>query len=91
MALMGIEAARPSQWIKDNRGALPSIIALAAVAVFWVVGAAGGVHYLASVSSPMALLTGLYVGLAAVAVSIIVATLAVNSLVARYSRARGSR
>lgn len=91
MALLGIEPARPTQSLKDNRGALPSILALAAVALFWVVGAVGGLGVLHDASSPMAMLTGLYVGLAAVAVSIIVATLAVNDLVSRYSRPRTRR
>lgn len=31
---MGIETVRPAQWIRDNRSALPSIIALALVAAF---------------------------------------------------------
>jgi hypothetical protein len=91
MALLGIEPARPTHWLKDNKAALPSVLALAAVALFWVVGAVGGIGYLSEASSPMAMLTGLYVGLAAVAVSIIVATLALNDLVSRYSRTRTRR
>jgi hypothetical protein len=91
MALMGIDKARPTQWIKDNQGALPSIIAVVAVAAFWVVGAIGGIGFLAEASSPMTMLTGLYIGLAAVAVSIIVATLALNDLARRYSRPRRRR
>lgn len=91
MALLGIEPAGPTQWLKDNRGALPSILALGAVAVFWVVGAIGGIGYLSEASSPMAMLTELYVGLASVAASIIVATLALNDLMSRYSRPRTRR
>jgi hypothetical protein len=91
MALMGIEKVHPTQWLKDHRGALPSIFAVLAVVVFWVVGAIGGTRFLADASSPMAMLTGLYVGLAAVAVSIIMATLALNDLARRYSRPRTSR
>lgn len=91
MALMGIGTARPTQWIKKHHGALPSILALVAVAAFCVVGAAIGIDYLADADSPIRLLTGLYIGLAAVAVSIIVATLAVNDLLSRYSRPRRRR
>ncbi|MCU1632490.1 MAG: hypothetical protein JWM61_1142, partial [Micrococcaceae bacterium] len=57
----------------------------------WVVGAIGGIGYLSEASSPMAMLTELYVGLASVAASIIVATLALNHLVSRYSRPRTRR
>lgn len=88
MARMGIEKARPAYWLRNNRGALPSIVAIVAVAVFWAVVAIGGIGYLADASSPMAMLTGLYIGLAAVAVSIIIATLAINDLARRYSRPR---
>lgn len=88
---MGTHPARPVQWIKHNRAALPSIIALLVVAGFWVVGVSGGIDYLHSHTSPMATLAGLYVMLAAVAVSIIVATLALNDLVTRYSRQRVRR
>ncbi|WDF35155.1 hypothetical protein PTW37_17310 (plasmid) [Arthrobacter agilis] len=88
MALIGIEKARTTHWLKDNRDALPSLIALTAVAMFWVVGAIGGIRFLSDASSPMAMLTGLYIGLAAVAVSIIIATLALNDLVRRYAQAR---
>lgn len=88
MALVGIEAGRKVQWLRDNRSTLPSIAALLAVTVFWVVGAVGGIRFLAEASSPMAMLVGLYVMLAGVAVSIIVATLALNDLVSRYSRPR---
>jgi hypothetical protein len=91
MALMGIQAGQSTRWLKDNKGALPSIAALLAVVTFWVVAAVGGVGFLAEASSPMAMLTGLYVGLAAVAVSIIAATLALNHLVGRYSRPRTRR
>ena len=91
MALMGIEKARPTYWLKDNRGALPSIIAVIAGAMFWAVGAIGGIEILADASSPMAMLTGLYIGLAAVAVSIIIATLALNDLARRYARTRNLR
>ena len=88
MALLGIEKVRPTQWLRDNKAALPSLLALVAVAVFWFVGTIGGIGYLAGASSPMAMLTGLYVGLAAVAVSIIIVILAVTDLTRRYARPR---
>lgn len=91
MALMGIDKAQPAHWLKDNQGALPSIIAVIAVTLFWVVGAIGGIRFLADASSPMAMLTGLYIGLAAVAVLIIITTLAVNDLTRRYARTRNRR
>jgi hypothetical protein len=91
MALMGIEAGRKVQWLRDNKSALPSMAVLLAVAVFWVVGAVGGISFLAEASSPMTMLVGLYVMLAGVAVSIIIATLALNDLVSRYSRPRTRR
>ena len=91
MAFMGVLKARAALWLRDHRGAVPSIIAVLAVVVFWVVGAIGGAGFLAGASSPMAMLTGLYVGLAAVAVSIIIATLALNDLARRYSRSRARR
>lgn len=91
MALMGINRAQPSHWLRNNRDALPSLIAVIAVALFWVVGAVGGIRFLADASSPMAMLTGLYIGLAAVAVSIIITTLALNDLARRYARTRNRR
>lgn len=91
MAIMGIGPVRPTQWLKDNRGALPSLLALAVVAVFWAVGIVGGLRYLDGATSPMAVLTGLYVGLAAVAVSIIIATLALSDLLRRLPRKGSSR
>ncbi|WP_146069679.1 hypothetical protein [Arthrobacter sp. B0490] len=74
-----------------DRAALPSMLALVAVAVFWAVGAVGGIRFLADTSSPMTLLVGLYVMLAGVAVSIIVTTLALNDLMGRYARLRTRR
>ncbi|WP_146069574.1 hypothetical protein [Arthrobacter sp. B0490] len=91
MANMGVQKARPAHWLKDHRGALPSVAAVLAVAALWVVGAIGGIGFMADASSPMAMLTGLYVGLAAVAVSIIIATLALNDLAGRYYRTRSRR
>ncbi|WP_146067360.1 hypothetical protein [Arthrobacter sp. SX1312] len=91
MALMGTQKARPAHWLRHNRGALPSIIAVVAVAMFWVAGAIGGIGILTDARSPMAMLTGPYIGLAAVAVSIIIATLALNDIARRYARTRNRR
>lgn len=91
MALMGIRAGRSTQEFKDNREILPPTAALLGVIVFWSVGAVGGIGYLHNASSPMAMLTGLYGMLAAVAVSIIIATLAVMDLGRRFSRQRARR
>ncbi|MCU1632969.1 MAG: hypothetical protein JWM61_1621 [Micrococcaceae bacterium] len=88
---MGITAGRSAQWFKDNRETLPASAALLGVAVFWVVGAVGGIGYLHNANSPMAILTGLYVMLAAVAVSIIITILAVMDLTRRLSRQRTRR
>lgn len=88
---MGVQKVRPALWLKEHRGALPSLTAVLAVAMFWVIGAIGGSGFLADASSPMRMLTGLYVGLAAVAVSIIITILALNDLARRYSRSRGRR
>ena len=70
---------------------MPSLIALVGLAVFWAVGAVGGIGFLADASSPMAMLTGLYMMLAAVAVSVIIATLALTDLSRRVLRQRGRR
>lgn len=91
MALIGAHKARTTHWLRDHRGDLPSITALLAVTVLWVVGAINGIGFLAEASSPMMMLTGLYIGLAVVAVSIIIATLAINDLIRRYSRPRTPR
>lgn len=91
MASVGDVSARIAQSFRETRAAWPSIIALVVVAVFWVVVAVGGIGLLSEASSPMATLIGLYVGLAAVAVSIIIATLALNDLVRRYARQRTHR
>lgn len=62
------------------------MIALLVVVVFWVLAAVGGMRYLQGASSMMIMLGGLYVMLAAVAVSIIVATLALHHLVGHFGR-----
>jgi hypothetical protein len=91
MALKEVQKTGPARWLRKHKGALPSITALLAVAALWVVGAIGGIGFLADASSPMVMLTGLYVGLTVVAVSIIIATLALNDLVRRSSRTRARR
>lgn len=80
-----------THWFIEHRGALPAIAALLAVAALWIVGAIIGMGFLARTSSPMTMLTGLYISLAVVAVSIIIATLAINDLVRRYSLLRTRR
>ncbi|MBG6218232.1 heme/copper-type cytochrome/quinol oxidase subunit 2 [Arthrobacter sp. CAN_A6] len=60
---------------------MPSAFALTAVIVFWIVGAAGGIGFLHDAESAMAMLTGLHLMLAVVAVSIIVTVLALMDLV----------
>lgn len=91
MALMGAQEARTTHWLREHRGDLPSISALLATAALWVVGAINGIGFLAEASSPLMMLTGLYVGLATVAISIIIATLAINDLIRRHSRPRTPR
>jgi hypothetical protein len=91
MAFRGMGEHDSMQWIRDNKAVLPSVIGLLGVAAFWLVGLVGGVGYLASANSPMAMLTGLYFMLAAVAVSIIIAILAINDLLNRYVRRRARR
>lgn len=88
VARTGFKAGYRSQWFTDHRDALPSMMALVGVAVFWVIGAVGGISYLHAASSPMAMLIGLYVMLGAVAVSIIIATLGITDLTRRFSRQR---
>lgn len=86
---MGISRTRPTQWLKDNWRALPSMGALLGVSIFWIVGAVGGIDFLRDASSAMVMLTGLYMMLVAVAASIIIAVLALTDLIQRYgSRTR---
>ncbi|MHA7181321.1 hypothetical protein ACX80J_14545 [Arthrobacter sp. MDB2-24] len=91
MALKGIEAGQIARRVRANKAALPSIAVLIAVAVVWVVGVVSGIGFLADASSPMVMLVGLYLMLAGVAVSIIVATLALKDVLTRYSRPRTGR
>jgi hypothetical protein len=91
MALMGSQNTRPTHWFREHRGDLPAISALLAITALWVVGAINGIGFLAEANSPLMMLTGLYVGLAVVAVSIIIATLAINDLLRRHSRPRTPR
>ncbi|MBG6182413.1 putative membrane channel-forming protein YqfA (hemolysin III family) [Arthrobacter sp. CAN_A214] len=59
---------------------MPPAFALTAVVVFWIVGAAGGMGFLHDAQSAMDMLTGLYLMLAVVAVSLIVTVLALMDL-----------
>lgn len=76
------------RWLMDHKAALPSIAALVAVAALWILGAVGGIAFLAGAGSPTTLLIGLYALLVGVALSSIIATLALNDLLSRYSRPR---
>lgn len=91
MALWGIESARPTRWLRENKAVLPSLITLVGLSIFWTVGAVGGVHFLADADSPVMILTGLYMMLAAVAVSVIIATLALTDFSRRLRWHRDSR
>ncbi|WP_146065716.1 hypothetical protein [Arthrobacter pityocampae] len=63
-----------------DRGHRRAAYALAGVGVFWAVGLFGGLRILHSASSPMTTLVVLYVMLAAVALSLVVAAAAVAEL-----------
>lgn len=88
MAFMGIHTGHITRGFRDNKAAWPSIMALLAVAGLWVAATVGGVGFLTEARTPLGMLTGLYVGLAFVAVSIIITTLALIDLVSRYSPQR---
>lgn len=79
------------QWIKTNKAAMPAYVALLAVAVFWVAGGVGALDLLHDASSPMAMLTGLYLMLALVAVSIIITVLAAMDLTRRAADTKRRR
>ncbi len=83
-----IGSRRPTLWFSEHGGAVPSLVALIVVAVFWAVGLIGGISYLHDVSSPMVMLTGLYVMLVAVALSIIITTAALSQLARHFTRPR---
>ncbi|MHA7285950.1 hypothetical protein ACX80I_06710 [Arthrobacter sp. MDT3-44] len=75
-----------AHWLSDHRAVVPSLAALFAVGMFWIVGLLGGIGYLHDASSPMMMLSGLYVMLAAVALSIIITTAALSHLAQHFSR-----
>jgi uncharacterized membrane protein len=79
---------RPGKWLDEHLGIFPSLVALLAVAVFWVVGLIDGIRYLDNSSSPIAMLGGFYVMLAAVALSLIITTAALSQLARHFSRQR---
>lgn len=85
---MGTNSRTQKAWLNAHRDSIPSLIALLGVAVFWAIGAIGGISYLHNASSPISMLSGLYIMLAAVALSIIITTLALNYLIQHFSRQR---
>lgn len=71
-----------------TKAALPSMTALLRVATFWVVGLVSGSIHFAVASTLKAMRTRLPMMLAAVAVSIIIAFLAIDGLLDRHVRTR---
>lgn len=76
------------RWAREHHEAIMPLVALGLVVGFWAVGLGGGISYLHSASSLMTMIGGLYVMLAAVALSIIVATAALSHLAHHFSRRR---
>jgi hypothetical protein len=85
------EVEKKMNWLRANRSSIPAAVALGAVLVFWLIGALGGLGFLHAARSPMTMLTGLYLMLALMAVSVIIATLAVLDLSRRAAARRRSR
>lgn len=79
------------QWLRKNKTSIPAYMALLAVASFWVAGGVGALDLLGEARSPMAMLTGLYLMLALVAVSIIITVLALTDLTRRASDSKRRR
>jgi len=73
-----------------DRGHRRAAASLAGVGVFWAVGLFGGLRILHSASSPMTMLVLLYVMLAVVAFSFVVAAAAMAEL-GRYATERRRR
>ncbi|OUM45611.1 hypothetical protein [Arthrobacter sedimenti] len=63
-----------------NRGRKRAAYALAGVGIFWAVGLLGGLRILHTAASPMTILVLLYVMLAIVALSLVIAAAAVAEL-----------
>lgn len=76
------------RWAREHHEAIVPLVALGLVAGFWAVGLVGGLNYLHSASSLITMIGGLYVMLAAVALSIIVTTAALSRLAHHFSRRR---
>ncbi|GAA1113904.1 hypothetical protein [Arthrobacter flavus] len=77
---------RQTHWLAVHRGVTPSLLALFFGATFWALGATGGISYLHDASFPTAVLGGLYVVLAAIALSIIITTAAASYLVQPFAK-----
>lgn len=74
--------------MRAHRAAVPALVVLLVIVVVWIVGAFGGLRYLQDASSPMAILGGLYVMLAGIGVSVVIAVVAVNHLIGHFSQSR---
>lgn len=75
------------RWVRRRRAAIAPLIALSIVAGFWIIGLSGGIRYLHAASSPLTMLAGLYIMLAAIALSIIIIiTAALSRLADRVPR-----
>ncbi|WP_026550773.1 hypothetical protein [Arthrobacter sp. Br18] len=79
------------QWVRKNKASIPAYVTLLAVAGFWIAGGLGALDVLGEASSPMAMLAGLYLMLALVAVSIIVTVLALTDLTRRAADTKRQR
>ena len=77
-----------SGWWGVHRAAVPALVALLIIVVAWTVGAYGGLGYLQDASSPMAILGGLYLMLAGMGVSVVIAVVAVHYLIGHFSQSR---
>ena len=77
-----------SEWLGVHRAAVPALVVLLVIVVVWTVGAYGGLGYLRDASSPMAILGGLYLMLAGMGVSVVIAVVAVNYLIGHFSQSR---
>lgn len=82
------EASGVSGWLGLHRDAVPALVVLLVIVVVWTIGAFGGLRYLQDASSPMAILGGLYLMLAGLGVSVVIAVVAVNHLVGHFAQSR---
>lgn len=77
-----------SEWWGSHRTAVPALAALLVIVVIGIVGVFGGLRYLQDTSSPTAILGGLYLMLAVIGVSVVVAVVAVNHLIEHFARSK---